>query len=397
MPRLLGGIGRNIGIAFGDEQQDTLKELVTLFVLGLTFVFYVLFGYPLLIAFWSKWRPQAVVKRFTPRTVSLLLPVHNGERWLENKLRVIRELNYPPELLQTIVISSASSDRTLEIAQQHSGPRLQAIEVREAGKARALNAALAVATGEILFLTDVRQELEPDSLRTLIENFADERVGAVSGELIIRAGDSREEASVGLYWKYEKLIRSAQSRIDSLPGATGAIYAIRRALTRPMPEGTLLDDVYLPMCAYFQGYRLIWEPGAKAFDIPASLRTEFARKVRTLAGVYQVTGEFPQLLVPNHRLWLHFMSHKVGRLGLPYALIVVLLSSFALPRPLMLAALFAQTAFYGLAWLDGYLPDASRLKRLSSPIGTFVTLMGAAVCATAIFFVPPDRLWRPTR
>ena len=370
---------------------------MTLFVLGLIFVFYVLLGYPLLVAIWSKLRPQAVVKRFTPRTVSLLLPVHNGDRWLENKLRIIRELNYPPELLQTIVVSSASSDRTIEIARQHSGPQLQVLEVQEPGKARALNAALSAATGEILFLTDVRQELEPDSLRTLIESFADDRVGAVSGELVIREGGSREEASVGLYWKYEKLIRSAQSRIDSVPGATGAIYAIRRALTRPLPEDTLLDDVYLPMCAYFQGYRLIWEPGAKAFDIPASLKTEFARKVRTLAGVYQITGQFPRLLVPNHRLWPHFVSHKLGRLALPYALVVVLLSSFALPRPLMAPVLVAQAVFYGLGWLDRYIPDGSRLKPVCSPIGTFLVLMGAAVCATAIFFVPPDKLWRPTR
>ena len=119
--------------------------------------------------------------------------------------------------------------------------------------------------------------------------------------------------------------------------------------------------------------------------------------MRTLAGVYQIIGQFPRLLVPNHRLWLHFVSHKLGRLILPYALILVLLSSFALPRPLMFLALAAQAAFYGLALLDKSLADTSRLKRLSSPVGTFVVLMAAAVCGTAIFFVPPDRLWKPTR
>ena len=370
---------------------------MTIFILGTAFILYVLAGYPLWIALWSRMRPQLVVKEFTPRSISILLPVHNGDRWLADKLRAIRELNYPQDLIETIVISSASKDRTLEIARQHAGPRLQVIELEQPGKARALNAGLAVARGEILFFTDVRQWLEPDSLRTLVSNFADPRVGVVSGELVIRDGDSHEEASVGLYWKYEKLIRSAQSRIDSIPGATGSIYAMRRALARPLPEDTLLDDLYLPFCAYFQGFRLTWEPGAKAFDYPASLKTEFWRKVRTLAGVYQIIGRFPRMLLPNHRLWIHFVSHKLGRLLLPYTLIAVFLSSLVLPSPLRYWVWTAQAGFYGLAALDRMLPDTSGLKRLTSVAGTFVVMMAAAGCAPSILFVPADKLWRKTR
>jgi cellulose synthase/poly-beta-1,6-N-acetylglucosamine synthase-like glycosyltransferase len=291
--------------------------IVTIFLLGSAFILYVLFGYPVLVAIWSRTLAKPITKSFKPRTVSILLPVHNGERWLAEKLCAIRDLHYPQELIDTIVISSASRDGTLRIANEHAGPGFRVIEVTEPGKAKALNAGLAVAQGEILFFTDVRQSLEPDCLRALVEYFADPQVGVVSGELVIREGNSQEEASVGLYWKYEKLIRSAQSRIDSVPGATGAIYAMRRTLAHAMPEGILLDDVYLPMLAYFQGYRISWEPGAKAFDYPASLKTEFWRKVRTLAGVYQIIGRFPRLLVPNHRLWIHFVSHKLGRLLLP--------------------------------------------------------------------------------
>ena len=368
-----------------------------IFLLGTAFILYVLAGYPIWIAIWSRMRPQPVVKEFSPRTVSILLPVHNGGRWLADKLRSIRELNYPRELIETIVISNASQDDTLAIAKQHAGPALQVIDLEQPGKARALNAGLAAARGEILFFTDVRQWLEPDSLRVLIANFADPRVGAVSGELVIHEGDTHEEVSVGKYWKYEKLIRAAQSRIDSIPGATGSIYAMRRALAKPLPEGTLLDDLYLPFCAYFQGYSLTWEPGAKAFDYPASLKTEFWRKVRTLAGVYQIIGMFPRLLIPNHRLWIHFVSHKLGRLLLPYTLIAVFLASFVLPPPLNYAALAAQGVVYGLAALDAMLPDTSRLKRLSSVAGTFVVLMAAAGCAPSILFVHPDRLWKKTR
>jgi cellulose synthase/poly-beta-1,6-N-acetylglucosamine synthase-like glycosyltransferase len=356
-----------------------------------------MFGYPLLVTIWSRVLAQPVKKSFIPRTVSILLPVHNGERWLAEKLRSIRELDYPQELLTTIIISSASTDATLSIAKQHAGPHVEVIEVQQPGKARALNAGLAAAKGEILFLTDVRQFIEPESLKALIEHFADPRVGAVSGELVIREGNSLEEAAVGLYWKYEKLIRKAQSQIDSVPGATGAIYAVRRDLTRTMPEGTLLDDVYLPMCAFRKGYRLTWEPDAKAYDYPSSLKTEFVRKVRTLAGVYQITWEFPWLLIPNHRLWLHYVSHKIGRLMIPYLFIMVLVSSFWLPSPWMGLLLGAQAVGYGLAFVNSMIGGRSPLKRLSSPAGTFVMLMAAAVCAVSIFFVPADRLWKPTR
>lgn len=369
----------------------------SIFVLASALILYVLIGYPLIAAVWAGIFPQRVTKRFSPRTVTLLLPVHNGDRWLEAKLRTIRELDYPPELLDVIVISSSSQDRTVSIARQHAGPRLRVIELERPGKAVALNAGLAAATGEILFFTDVRQALDPYCLSALVANFADSRVGVVSGELVIRDGQTREEASVGLYWKYEKLIRFCQSRIDSIPGATGSICAMRRELASAMPPGTLLDDVYLPLCAFFRGYRSVWEPEAKAYDDPASLKTEFWRKVRTLAGVYQVLGMFPRLLIPNHRLWIHFISHKCGRLILPYALVVAFLVSFGLPAPLRYWVLAAQAAFYALAAVDSALPSASPIRYLSSPAGTFVALMAASACAASILFVSPDKLWKPTR
>lgn len=354
--------------------------------------------YPLFALIWARALPKPIEKRQAPLTVSIILPVHNGERWLAEKLRSVRELDYPPELVETIVISSASDDNTVKIANEHAGPRLRVLEVQEPGKGRALNAGMAIAQGEILFFTDVRQWLAVDSLRRLVENFADPKVGVVSGELVIREGNSLEEASVGLYWKYEKLIRAAQSAIGSVAGATGAIYAMRRGLARSLPDRVLLDDVYQPFCAYFQGYRITWEPGAKAFDYPASLKTEFRRKVRTLAGVYEIIGMFPRLLAPNHQLWIHFVSHKLGRLLLPYALITLLVASFFLPGEWKYLTVGAQAAFYSIALLDQVLPDRFVLKRLSSPAGTFVVLMAAAVAgAGAVLFVPTDRLWKQTR
>jgi poly-beta-1,6-N-acetyl-D-glucosamine synthase len=367
---------------------------VWLFVLSILFVLYVLFGYPLLLALRSR-RPKPLTRRFEPRSVSVLLPVRNGAKWIGAKLDTLAKLDYPQELIQILVISDGSTDASddLVLDARSRFHDLQLIRVPHGGKARALNAALEQATGEILFLTDVRQPLEPSSLRTLVEAFADPSAGAVSGELIIMDGRTREEANVGLYWKYEKWIRRRQSLVGSVPGATGAIYCIRRELARKLPPDTLLDDVYLPMCAYFAGKRVLFEPNARAYDYPTALDNEFRRKVRTLAGVYQLIGFFPRLIVPGHPLWLDFVSHKLGRLLVPFALIAIALSSFALPEPWRLLAVLGQVAFYGLAFVDTRVGDGSKLKRLTSPIRTFVVLMAAAFSAASILWRPAGSFW----
>jgi cellulose synthase/poly-beta-1,6-N-acetylglucosamine synthase-like glycosyltransferase len=261
----------------------------------------------------------------------------------------------------------------------------------------ALNAAIARAKGEILFFTDVRQALAPDSLANLVACFADPTVGVASGELIIRDSDGIEETSVGMYWKYEKWIRKQLSRIDSVPGATGCIYAMRRSLARPMPEDTLVDDMFLPLGAFFAGYRVVLDDSARAFDYPTQLASEFRRKVRTLAGVYQVIRQYPELLGPRNRMWIHFVSHKLARLLMPWALLAAAISTAFLLEPWRTPAFLAQLLGYGLAAADYVMPETSRVRRITSPARTFLVLMVASFCAVCIFFVPPRVLWGHTR
>jgi poly-beta-1,6-N-acetyl-D-glucosamine synthase len=226
-------------------------------------------------------------------------------------------------------------------------------------------------------------------------------VGVVSGELLIRHGDSREETNIGLYWRFESWIRNRLSDIDSMLGATGPFYAIRRELMVPMPPETLLDDLYVPLAAFFNGFRLVVEPAAKAYDDPTSLSTEFRRKVRTLAGNYQIMQQYPALLTPRNRMWFHYLSYKLGRLLLPFALIAIAITSFWLPfRWMVVSALGLQATVYGLAifdYFDGWLPEQSIPKRLSSVARTFVVMMLAALCALSVLFVPPQKLWTPTK
>ena len=354
---------------------------VFFFCASAIFVLYVLFGYPIVLAVLSRRRPRSNRKQWTPATVSILIPAHNGARWIQDKLQSVGQLDYPSDLIQVIVIDDGSTDDTSALTKAAGVPGLELLSIPRGGKASALNAGMARARGDILLFTDVRQKLEPGSLRSLVSCFADASVGVVSGELMILSGETQQEADIGLYWHYEKWIRRRLSRLDSVLGATGCLYAMRRELAVQLPPNTLLDDVHLPLAAFFRGYRVIFDEGAKAFDYPTVLGSEFRRKVRTQAGIYQIVWAFPQLLLPTTRMWFHFGSHKLGRLMLPYAFLLLALSSLGLPGVWRTPALTAQVAFYALAALDGWIPQRWPLKRVSSIARTFVVLVGAALCA----------------
>ena len=371
---------------------------IGIFLCSAAFCLYTIAGYPLLLALLARWRPRPVKKGARQARVSLILPVSNGERWIGAKLESILALHYPTELLEILVVSDGSTDATESITEEYARKgNIHLLRIPRQGKAAALNAALDRAQGEILFFTDVRQELDPDSLTNLVACFADPAVGVASGELVIRPGDGIEEDSVGLYWKYEKWIRKHLSSVDSVLGATGCIYAMRRSLARRLPEGTLVDDMYLPLAAFFEGYRVILEESALAFDYPTQLSSEFQRKVRTLAGVYQIIGQYPALLGPSNRMWIHFFSHKLARLLMPYALIAAAAASFVLPRPWNGAALAAQALFCLAAVADCWLPEQVPIKRITAPLRTFSVLMAASLCAASILILPSRMFWKETR
>jgi glycosyltransferase involved in cell wall biosynthesis len=357
---------------------------------------YVLAGYPLCLGLMARLSARREVREFRAKSVTVLLAVHNGERYIERKLDTLQALDYPSDLLAIFVLSDGSTDRTNELVRARAAkdPRIRLFELPRSGKSGALSVGIQEAKSDLLFSTDVRQELEPSSLRRLVERLADETVGVVSGELVLIDRGSRELKSVGLYWKYEKWIRFRQSELGSMLGATGAIYLIRRNLAREMPASIILDDVFQPLCAYFGGFRVVIEGGAIAYDEAVPLTNEFRRKVRTQAGVYQILRAFPELLLPWTRGWFHFWSHKMGRLMLPFALAAVAIGSLLLDSPYREVLVAAQVGGYGLAGMDGMVGEKSPLKKLTSPIRTFVVLVAAAAVAIRAVFQPVDRVWR---
>jgi cellulose synthase/poly-beta-1,6-N-acetylglucosamine synthase-like glycosyltransferase len=370
-----------------------MNAAAVVFLACLLLIFYFLIGYPLLLALLAHRFARPVRRGPFQHSISIVIPVYNGERFVAAKLASVFALDYPRQLLQVIVVSDGSNDRTDEIVSSFPGVLL--LRQERSGKPAALNRAFVEATGEILVLTDARQILEAASVSLLLENFADPSVGVASGELKIRAGASRDEADIGLYWRFESWMRNSLSSLDSMFGATGPFYAIRRNLFVPIPPDNLLDDMFLPLSAFFKDYRLVVDCRAVAWDYPTSVEAEFRRKVRTLAGNYQILGAYPRLLWRN-RMWLHFMSYKFGRLLLPWLLLALAISSFGLPDPWRVAVLAAQVLFYAVAALDRWIPQSSVLKRLTSPARTFVVMMAAVVCGLSVFFVPARSLWKVT-
>jgi cellulose synthase/poly-beta-1,6-N-acetylglucosamine synthase-like glycosyltransferase len=319
---------------------------------------------------------SADAPRAPRKSVSVLLPVHNEE---QNLARRLDELTRMIEAGggEIIVISDASTDRSAEIARQH-GARVIEMPTKQ-GKAAALNAGAALAQHELLIFADARQRWADDALARLIENFADPSIGAVSGDLVLESAPG-VLAGVGLYWRFEKWLRKQESRLGSQVGVTGAISAVRRALFRPIPPGTLLDDVYWPMRVVLQGYRVVHDERALAFDrLPEKPRDEFRRKVRTLAGNFQLLTLLPAAaLFPwSNRVWWQWISHKLMRLAVPWALIGMLISCVFLTEDFYQIFLWFQLAGYGVGLL-GLIPPLGRSIRLLGAGASFLVLNAAA-------------------
>jgi cellulose synthase/poly-beta-1,6-N-acetylglucosamine synthase-like glycosyltransferase len=335
---------------------DSLLLLEALFWSAVIVTVYVYLGYPTLLAAWARLAPKPVHSSpVTPR-VSIVIAARNEAAALRRRLDNLLESDYPRDRMQIIVVSDGSTDETVEVLRGYRG-RVDAVVLPPSGKASAINAGVAAARHEILVFADARQTFAPGALRALVGPLADPAIGGVSGELILDCesgdGDSTIGEGVGAYWRYEKWLRRQESLIGSTLGSTGAIHALRRDLWQPLPDETILDDVLAPMQVVLSGARVVFEGSAIAYDrVAPAAATEFKRKTRTLAGNYQLIKLQPRLLIPFlNPVWLQFVSHKLGRLIVPYALVVMFATSAALAIHHLLygAAFAAQVVFYGLA------------------------------------------------
>ncbi|MGB7469016.1 MAG: glycosyltransferase family 2 protein [Candidatus Acidiferrum sp.] len=332
-------------------------------------------------------------------TVSIILAVHNGAALLRQKIAHLLALDYPRNRIDIVIVSDGSMDGTDDILKELQNSRVKCFRCpQHSGKAAALNIGMQSATGEILLFLDIRPWIESNALKFLISNFEDPRVGCVTGELVLRndGHDAGAKAVGGLYWRYEQWIRNCEAKVDSPLGVYGGFYAVRRKLASARPEGTILDDMLQPLTVIRQGYRSVLDLRARVYDIwPKSLRGEFHRKVRTLAGNFQLIQLAPWLLSRQNRLRFELISHKLLRLLVPILLVILLLSSALLARRSMLyaGALAVQIGFYALAAL-GAGRGVPSLARITAPASAFCMLNAAVVVGFYKFLFTRGPLWK---
>lgn len=309
--------------------------MLILFWILIFLIVYCYLGYPGFLYLLAPALTKRVLKSPIEPSVSIVLSVHNEKDTIEKKILNLFALDYPPSRLEIIIGSDGSTDGTNDIIQRfvRQGIKFFPFSQRR-GKMSTLNNLLAHATGEIVLFTDARQEFATDVIRQLVANFNDPTIGCVSGELIFQKKEAEGGTAKGInfYWNYEKMMRSRESIIHSMLGATGAIYAIRRELFSPIPTGIILDDMFVPLKIIRKGYRAIFDETAKAYDLPAdSPREEYHRKARTLFGNYQIFGLFPDLFNPfTSPIAIQLFSHKFLRVIVPFFLIAVFLLNIPL-------------------------------------------------------------------
>ena len=369
-----------------------------IFWLSLAGILYTYAGYPIVIWMLSRLRPKPwAVSTITP-SVSIVLAVHNGVLMLPGKIEHLLGLDYP-NIKEIIIVSDGSTDGTTELLAQQRNPRLTAVILDEhSGKAVAINAGMAKATSEVILFVDIRPEIAPGAIQQLVSNFADPKVGCVAGELILRKNchDGATGAVSGVYWRYEKWIRTCESICSSPVGVYGGFYAIRRALAVPQPAGIILDDMFQPLSIIRQGYRSVIDEHAYVYDTwPTRIEDEFQRKVRTLAGNFQLFQIAPWTLTPRNPVFFQLVSHKVLRLVVPYLLILLFVSTVALSDNSRLYAAFAVFQIAGwLIAIAGLYYRIPVLHRIAAPASAILVLKAAAVAGLYRFLFTRGPLWK---
>ena len=370
---------------------DTQPAAAVQFLFWIAFLMmgYICLGYPILARIRAVIHPKTRRRAPIEPTVTIIVAAHNEALRIERRLRNLLALDYPKEKLEILVASDGSTDDTVRLAEAFASAGVIVHDFSERrGKPAMLNALVPQASGEIIVFADARQRFDLMALRALMANFADPGVGAVSGELVMSATPDAEVGgeAAATYWQYEKLIRSTESRSGSTVGATGAIYAIRKMLFEPIAEDTILDDVLIPVRISRRGYQVVFEPGAKAFDLaPANAHAELVRKVRTIGGTFQLFSRERWLLSPRvNPLWFETISHKALRLTIPIWLGTMIVANIMLLEwPIYQVMIAGQAMFYAAA-IAGYGQQRARRRRLVLTLPYTMCLLS---WATVIGFV----------
>ncbi len=285
-------------------------------------------AYPLAAALVARLRERPVRRAEAEPTVSVVVAAHDEETVIARRLENLLALDYPVEKLELVVASDASTDCTDELVRSFAGRGVRLVVCPRGGKVAAQDRAVRETSGEVVAFSDANATWAPDALRTLVRSFADPQVAYVCGRLVLQdaAGSNRE----GAYWRYELWLRASESRLHSVTGGNGSIYALRRADYVEV-DPRFGHDLAFPYLMVQRGRRAVYEPEALAFERPTPTNeTEYRRKVRMFEHCWLITlrGSLLRRLPPIY--WVEVVSHRLLRYGSGLLHLGLLGSSLAL-------------------------------------------------------------------
>jgi cellulose synthase/poly-beta-1,6-N-acetylglucosamine synthase-like glycosyltransferase len=337
--------------------------------------------------------------------VTLLISAYNEEENIEKKLLNSLDLNYPKNLLEIIVVSDGSTDRTNEIVAGYAdkGVNLCHYE-RRIGKTACLNKSIPLAKGDIIVFSDANSLYNRDAILSMVRYFEDDRIGFVTGytEYVLEGGESNL-ASVGVYAKIEILTKKLESRIGSCVGADGAIFAIRKKMYQPlMPYD--INDFVIPLNIIRQGYRGVFEEDAYCLEKTArDQRGEFNRQTRitnrTLRALFKRTDLFNPFKYPMFSFEL--ISHKLIKFMVPFLLVIIFVLNIVIlgwQGGIYLITFSAQILFYFLGFLGNLQDNVKFLSKINAHCKTFI-LVNAAILLGWLRYIQGKTYttWQPDR
>jgi cellulose synthase/poly-beta-1,6-N-acetylglucosamine synthase-like glycosyltransferase len=339
--------------------------------------------------------------------VSVIVAAYNEQKVIEARIINALGLYHPQDRLEVIIASDGSDDSTPDLVSQAASTdsRVRLLDYRERrGKVNVLNDAVSAARGDVLLFSDANVVFKPDALKALLAHFNNPRTAVVCGRLIFEDGLTSDVKTEGLYWKLETWMKTREGRRGALLGANGAIFAMRKALWKPCPPDTLVEDFFIPMRLLEQGWHVYYEPSAIAIEEAApSIEDEFVRRTRIGAGDFQALSRLLPMLSPLRGFASYaFFSHKVLRWLTPFFLLGALLSGLALalfnPGILFILLLTLQFGFYALAISGVFWRPQNIIGRILAVPTQFVMMNLALLLGFFRWITRSQRVaWKRTR
>jgi cellulose synthase/poly-beta-1,6-N-acetylglucosamine synthase-like glycosyltransferase len=308
-------IGLVVALGFMVRESEPQRLARIVFWGSTSLLVYIYFGYPALLLVIKRFAGRPVRRNGIQPSVCVFITANDEEGVIEAKLQNTLALDYPEALLDVVVASDGSLDRTNHIVRSFA-PKVRLLDFfPRRGKVAAINQGMKAVSSEIVVFSDANTFLEPNAIHALVRNLADPTVGGVSGDVVLVGERAALGSSEDLYYRYERWVQQAESEVGSMIGADGALYAIRRALFSPPPQDTILDDMAIPMGVVQAGYRVVYDGAARAVEQGSqTAKEEFARKSRVIAGAMQFLRR-GESAVPlgMPQVFLSLLSHKALR------------------------------------------------------------------------------------